>query len=47
MEFARRMAHVTVFMHEGKVWEIGPSEDFFSGPKTPEARQFIGAGAIK
>jgi polar amino acid transport system ATP-binding protein len=47
MEFARRMAHVTVFMHEGKVWESGPSEAFFSRPQTPEARQFIGAGAIK
>lgn len=47
MEFARRMAHITVFMHEGKVWESGPSEAFFSQPQTPEARQFIGAGAIK
>ena len=47
MEFARRMADVTVFMHQGLVWEIGPSEAFFSNPQTPEARQFVGAGAIK
>ena len=47
MEFARRMAHVTVFMHQGTVWESGPSEAFFSNPQTPEARQFVGAGAIK
>ena len=47
MEFARRMAHITVFMHQGKVWETGPSEAFFSNPQTPEAKQFIGAGAIK
>lgn len=47
MEFARRMADITVFMHQGKVWESGPSEAFFSAPQTPEARQFIGAGAIK
>ena len=47
MEFARRMAHITVFMHQGKVWESGPSESFFANPQTPEARQFIGAGAIK
>jgi polar amino acid transport system ATP-binding protein len=47
MEFARRMAHITVFMHQGKVWESAPSESFFSNPQTPEARQFIGAGAVK
>jgi polar amino acid transport system ATP-binding protein len=47
MEFARRMAHVTVFMHQGKVWESGSSESFFANPQTPEARQFIGAGAVK
>ncbi|MES2260029.1 MAG: amino acid ABC transporter ATP-binding protein [Pseudomonadota bacterium] len=47
MEFARRMAHITVFMHQGKVWESGPSEAFFSQPQTAEARQFVGAGALK
>lgn len=47
MEFARRMADITVFMHQGKVWESAPSEQFFANPQTAEARQFIGAGAIK
>jgi polar amino acid transport system ATP-binding protein len=47
MEFARCVADTTVFMHEGKVWESGPSGEFFGNPKTPEARQFISAGAIK
>lgn len=44
MEFARRVAHITVFMHQGKIWEAAPSKAFFSNPQTPEARQFIGAG---
>lgn len=44
MEFARRVADVTVFMHQGKIWEAGPSKAFFANPQTPEARQFIGAG---
>ncbi|MBF6616077.1 amino acid ABC transporter ATP-binding protein [Pollutimonas thiosulfatoxidans] len=44
MEFARNMADITVFMHEGKIWEAAPSEAFFASPQTPEARQFIGAG---
>lgn len=47
MEFARRVADLTVFMHQGTVWEARPSTAFFSDPQTPEARQFIGAGAIK
>lgn len=47
MEFARRVADLTVFMHQGKVWEARPSEEFFADPHTPEARQFIGAGTIK
>ena len=47
MEFARRVADLTVFMHQGKVWEARPSEEFFADPQTPEAKQFIGAGALK
>ncbi|MFX5680535.1 glutamine ABC transporter ATP-binding protein GlnQ, partial [Acinetobacter baumannii] len=47
MEFARRVADLTVFMHQGKVWEARPSKEFFADPQTPEARQFIGAGALK
>ncbi|KAF1852424.1 hypothetical protein Lal_00037155 [Lupinus albus] len=47
MEFARRVADLTVFMHQGKVWEARPSKEFFADPQTPEAKQFIGAGALK
>ncbi|MGH6625035.1 MAG: amino acid ABC transporter ATP-binding protein [Burkholderiaceae bacterium] len=47
MEFARRMAHKTIFMHMGKVHESGPSAQIFGAPKTPELRQFLSAGEIK
>jgi len=47
MEFARRMAHRTIFMHQGKVHEAGPSAEVFGTPKTPELQQFLSAGAIK
>lgn len=41
MGFARQVADRTVFMHKGKVWEQGPSEELFADPKTPELRNFI------
>ena len=41
MGFALRVAHVTVFMHQGRIWEQGPSEALFAEPRTPELRQFI------
>ena len=44
MGFARRVAHVTVFMHKGKVWEAGPSEQMFANPQTPELKQFLASG---
>lgn len=46
MGFAKSVADVTVFMHQGTVWESGPSEQLFAAPKTPELRQFIG-GSLK
>jgi polar amino acid transport system ATP-binding protein len=46
MNFARRVANVTVFMHEGKVWEAGPSADLFATPKTPELAAFM-SGSLK
>jgi len=39
--FARRVAEVTVFMYQGRIWEQGPSEALFVEPGTPEMRQFI------
>jgi len=45
MNFARTVADTTVFMHQGKVWESGPSKKLFAGPETPELRNFVTAGA--
>lgn len=41
MAFARRVATRTIFMHQGKIWEEGPSAELFAHPKTPELRQFV------
>ena len=43
MGFARRVADLVVFMHRGKVWEIGPTSELFASPKTAEFTQFIGS----
>jgi polar amino acid transport system ATP-binding protein len=42
MRFAREVCDRVVFMHQGKVHEIGPPEAIFSDPKTPELQQFLG-----
>jgi polar amino acid transport system ATP-binding protein len=41
MGFARRVADLVVFMHQGKVWESGPTADLFAKPKTAEYSQFV------
>ncbi len=41
MNFARNVADVTVFMHQGKIWESGPSETLFTKPQTPELQAFL------
>lgn len=46
MGFAKSVANVTIFMHQGKVWEAGPSDQLFAAPRTPELQQFIG-GSLK
>ena len=43
MGFARRVADLVVFMHKGKVWEIGPTAQLFAQPRTAEFRQFVGS----
>jgi polar amino acid transport system ATP-binding protein len=43
MSFARNVADVTVFMHQGKIWEIGPSQDLFRSPQTKELQTFLGS----
>jgi polar amino acid transport system ATP-binding protein len=41
MGFARQVADVTVYMHQGLVWERGPSKTLFVEPQTPELKAFI------
>jgi polar amino acid transport system ATP-binding protein len=42
MRFAREVCDRVVFMHQGKVHEIGPPDEVFNQPKTAELRQFLG-----
>jgi len=42
MRFAREVCDRVVFMHEGKVHEIGPPDVLFTQPRTPELKQFLG-----
>jgi polar amino acid transport system ATP-binding protein len=41
MAFARKLADVLVFMHQGKVWEVGPPEQLFNHPQTAELARFV------
>jgi polar amino acid transport system ATP-binding protein len=43
MAFARKVADLVVFMHEGRVWETGPAS-ILDQPHTEELRQFVGNG---
>jgi polar amino acid transport system ATP-binding protein len=43
MGFARKVADRVVFMHAGRIHEVGPPEALFSAPKTPELQQFLSA----
>jgi polar amino acid transport system ATP-binding protein len=43
MNFARRVADRVVFMHEGRIWEEAPAQEFFEKPKTNELKSFLGA----
>jgi polar amino acid transport system ATP-binding protein len=42
MRFAREVCDRVVFMHQGRVHEIGAPESVFSNPQTPELQQFLG-----
>jgi polar amino acid transport system ATP-binding protein len=42
MNFARKVAHRVIFMHQGRVHEMGPPADILTAPRTPELRQFLG-----
>lgn len=41
MRFAREVGDTLVFMHQGKVHEIGPPKELFAHPKTPELTSFV------
>ncbi len=43
MNFARKVADRVIFMHQGRVHEIGAPEALFSTPQTPELQQFLNA----
>ena len=41
MAFARKVSDRVVFMHEGRVHEVGSPEALFGAPQTPELQQFL------
>jgi polar amino acid transport system ATP-binding protein len=43
MNFARKVADRVVFMHAGRIHEVGPPEQVFGAPQTAELRQFLSA----
>ncbi|WP_287984048.1 amino acid ABC transporter ATP-binding protein [Piscinibacter sp.] len=43
MNFARKVADRVVFMHAGRIHEMGPPAELFAHPQTAELRQFLAA----
>ena len=43
MAFARKVSDRVVFMHAGRIHEMGPPERLFDAPQTPELKQFLSA----
>ena len=43
MNFARKVADRVVFMHAGRIHEMGPPQALFGAPQTPELKQFLAA----
>jgi polar amino acid transport system ATP-binding protein len=43
MTFARKVADRVVFMHAGRIHEMGPPAELFTAPQTAELQQFLGA----
>jgi polar amino acid transport system ATP-binding protein len=41
MNFARKVSDRVVFMHQGRVHEIGAPQAIFTSPQTPELRSFL------
>ncbi len=43
MSFARKVSDRVVFMHAGRIHEIGPPDTVFGAPQTAELKQFLSA----
>ena len=43
MNFARKVADRVVFMHAGRIHEMGPPGELFANPQTAELKQFLSA----
>jgi polar amino acid transport system ATP-binding protein len=43
MNFARKVSDRVVFMHAGRIHEMGPPAELFGNPRTPELKQFLQA----
>ena len=43
MNFARKVSDRVVFMHAGRIHEVGPPEQLFGAPQTAELKQFLSA----
>ncbi|MDP3805726.1 amino acid ABC transporter ATP-binding protein [Hydrogenophaga sp.] len=41
MSFARKVSDRVIFMHQGRVHEMGPPAKLFGAPETPELQQFL------
>ena len=41
MSFARKVSDRVIFMHQGRVHEMGPHDQLFGSPQTAELRQFL------
>ena len=41
MNFARKVSDRVIFMHQGRVHEMGPPDQLFGKPQTPELKQFL------
>lgn len=46
MRFAREVGSKLVFMHHGKVHEVGDPRELFANPQTAELQQFIGSVSL-
>ena len=43
MAFARKLSNRVVFMHAGRIHEMGPPASLFAAPQTAELKQFLAA----